>query len=865
MARNIRWFISFKSLNGTSCRVNIYDNDWPEGVTMGIRGAADPFFYDENNSSDLLNDVLRYRTGYIKVVENYFGELDAIYPQSTWDRYVEFYYGSHLEFNGYIQTQNFSNRLDFSSSQSQCARVIEFPVISPLGLFDKLTFGAIMPPTTKTLGQLLDMALNGRTYEKVTVPDISGIGLQQTVFSLVVSPWNSNYHHSMNEGVLNKIMEPKTYAFLIESICKAFGWICHDTPQALVFTSFDYKNQYVYYPVGHIGETAYKTAENVTQGPFPLAESYTLADKNATVDTLLPETGIEVSYEGHSGSLNFGFERTYYVNTITMPGASVDDGERWSLCNLLPAPVVNEVTEVGNATFDNNGKVSIGQFVVAWNGHIGVLCSLSGAYNTNQELFRIRLYTKRKTNESWNVVYSGMSSEYSIAALTNDDLIVNGYIKYDRNIYDDYVEVIFKYTFGGTVYPQLPANSLIFIHSIRFEQLQDNLPYSDYRYTPANDNDTMPSLSPHPAISSSITMSISLYRQNDHLIGDTLHTTKLTEYPYMFNKRIELKGKFRAAVSHSPDIFHTRMWTYLDRKWRLIAQSFHPWDDEYELTMQNSPSLSAFPVSTNFENVSSNAPGTADAGSSLVVTLTGVNGNKVQKNSVVVMMGTTDITSMAYDHDTKTVTISYVTGDISITAVGRPYDAEVEWIQTNEKAYINTGVKVAPNLTFIFDIYLTRPNKVVQLFGGRSSSTSNMLYFMHDSRTSGSIGAYWYYGNKSSSMSLLSQGRHVFDNTANAKTLKIDGTSHTASSTSFSATQFDFYIFTIWTGTSPAPGNSPDGAKIYTGKMYSSGTLVRDFIPVRENGVGYLYDKVSGQLFGNANSEGTFTYGNDVI
>ena len=45
--------------------------------------------------------------------------------------------------------------------------------------------------------------------------------------------------------------------------------------------------------------------------------------------------------------------------------------------------------------------------------------------------------------------------------------------------------------------------------------------------------------------------------------------------------------------------------------------------------------------------------------------------------------------------------------------------------------------------------------------------------------------------------------------------------------------------------------------------MFNNTILVHDFISVRKNGVGYLYDKVSGRLFGNSGS-GTFTYGNDV-
>ena len=45
---------------------------------------------------------------------------------------------------------------------------------------------------------------------------------------------------------------------------------------------------------------------------------------------------------------------------------------------------------------------------------------------------------------------------------------------------------------------------------------------------------------------------------------------------------------------------------------------------------------------------------------------------------------------------------------------------------------------------------------------------------------------------------------------------------------------------------------------------YNNGEIVMGMIPVRKNGVGYMYDKVSGQLFGNAASSGAFTFGSDV-
>lgn len=51
--------------------------------------------------------------------------------------------------------------------------------------------------------------------------------------------------------------------------------------------------------------------------------------------------------------------------------------------------------------------------------------------------------------------------------------------------------------------------------------------------------------------------------------------------------------------------------------------------------------------------------------------------------------------------------------------------------------------------------------------------------------------------------------------------------------------------------------------RIFSVKVFNNGVLVRDFIPVRVGTVGYMYDRVSGQLFGNAGT-GDFVLGPDV-
>ena len=62
-----------------------------------------------------------------------------------------------------------------------------------------------------------------------------------------------------------------------------------------------------------------------------------------------------------------------------------------------------------------------------------------------------------------------------------------------------------------------------------------------------------------------------------------------------------------------------------------------------------------------------------------------------------------------------------------------------------------------------------------------------------------------------------------------------------------------------------------DNATNFQGYVYycrltdkASGEIVRDLIPVRVGNVGYMYDKVSKELFANAGS-GSFTLGGDIV
>ena len=184
-----------------------------------------------------------------------------------------------------------------------------------------------------------------------------------------------------------------------------------------------------------------------------------------------------------------------------------------------------------------------------------------------------------------------------LANLTSD--IDEQYIYTSISNTDDYyVQVSFYYRWNSNNLPQLPIHALIFISDINLEVYEDNLPYTEYRFKPTGDSDvigpdgdvnSIHSGNVNPAISSSITMPISMYRLNDHLLGNSVRSTKVTIYPYLFLPRKQFVSLFRYASALTYP--YMRLMSYQNKKWRIIAMKFSPRDDEYKLTMQHSSLL----------------------------------------------------------------------------------------------------------------------------------------------------------------------------------------------------------------------------------------------------------------------------------
>ena len=185
-----------------------------------------------------------------------------------------------------------------------------------------------------------------------------------------------------------------------------------------------------------------------------------------------------------------------------------------------------------------------------------------------------------------------------------------------------------------------------------------------------------------------------------------------------------------------------------------------------------------------------------------------------------------------------------------------PYDAELEYLEGTGTQWIDTGVYGNQDTKIELAISITSfiQTNYSSVFGNYNSSSDSISIFA--GRISGS--ATTRFGNASTNSLVLSA--------ATRYDIVVDknGVSYNDSTIQWSPSN----TFTT-NGTLIAFGRNVTTyglfiGKVYYCKIYAGSILVRDFIPVRKGTVGYLYDRVTRKLFGNAGT-GDFVLGPDVV
>lgn len=186
---------------------------------------------------------------------------------------------------------------------------------------------------------------------------------------------------------------------------------------------------------------------------------------------------------------------------------------------------------------------------------------------------------------------------------------------------------------------------------------------------------------------------------------------------------------------------------------------------------------------------------------------------------------------------------------------GLPYDAEVAYIEGTGTQKIEIPVSVIGGDDFAVGIrlYCTNTTKDGYLFGSTTSRAFFSQKFSYDDSSNMLTLASTIGGNATKGGSLISLGEwHDYELSTSGKTVDGIFTSLPRTITSFSSLFLMGYA-------------SSNGYPYRLSSCYinHNGVRIYDMIAVRIGTAGYMYDTVSGELFGNVGS-GTFILGPDI-
>ena len=177
-----------------------------------------------------------------------------------------------------------------------------------------------------------------------------------------------------------------------------------------------------------------------------------------------------------------------------------------------------------------------------------------------------------------------------------------------------------------------------------------------------------------------------------------------------------------------------------------------------------------------------------------------------------------------------------------------PYDAEVEYLESTGKQWIDTGYTKSQCPYFSLDVQPLVTNVDTEMFGAYTDGYSVQQY----------RGRWRWFDSGWTLTDIPVDITRTTNITKNANGWFVDG--EITKTSSGLQGNLSFVLFGI-----NKDGKKKAGRPLRVNQLSlfdKNPSLVADFIPVRVGDVGYMYDRVSGQLFGNSGT-GAFVIGPD--
>lgn len=194
----------------------------------------------------------------------------------------------------------------------------------------------------------------------------------------------------------------------------------------------------------------------------------------------------------------------------------------------------------------------------------------------------------------------------------------------------------------------------------------------------------------------------------------------------------------------------------------------------------------------------------------------------------------------------------------SLLGKGLPYDTEIEYLESTGTQYIDTGIK-SWDTSIIIETEMAFTDLTVQR--AIEGAVDVFYYGLNNGRYE--VHYNTYYGTADTNYHIFKKS--CSRSSASAKALHtetyLDGTLHFSRNGNYAQTAIRANVL-VFAVLDKGVAFLFMKCKKKSFKLLVNGTLVRDFIPVRVGQVGYLYDKVSGKLFGN-DGTGAFILGPD--
>ena len=205
-------------------------------------------------------------------------------------------------------------------------------------------------------------------------------------------------------------------------------------------------------------------------------------------------------------------------------------------------------------------------------------------------------------------------------------------------------------------------------------------------------------------------------------------------------------------------------------------------------------------------------------------------------------------------------------GLILFEKYSKPYDAEIAYLETTGQQCIDTGI--FPSLDMEFNTKIYTPKVGDDYFCSLRKDSGNTRYYLLNYNSS--VG---YACTKSRWPCAVKKPDYFLTNTHIIKSkitqdkvsIEVDGLyAEYADKGGLFSPDKTLPLFGAKVISTTINARSNVGTRCYYAKFISNGQVVGDFIPVRVGNVGYMYDKVSGKLFGNLGA-GNFILGPDIV